>query len=196
MIIINILSVNSFAEMNCDSQQVDIFNHDQRLSYIWQQMTKKFFFYMEILPAWLVINSSCPMQLPFLNPSLNVSAQGDLKKRLKNEQYQVIVRLLKRFQLISTECSQQRIFKKERPRSFIYISSSHNVVEIVLLGLRRGYFFFYHGWDLGSEVTSFSRINAQISCVDRRNLICNNVLYTKTRKWLPRSSVVMNWEYI
>lgn len=123
MIIINILSVNSFDEMNCDSQQVDIFNHDQRLSYIWQQITKKFFFYMEILPAWLVINSSCPVQLPFPNPSLNVSAQSDLKKRLKNEQYQVIVRLLKRFQLISTECSQQRIFKKERPRSFIYISS-------------------------------------------------------------------------
>ena len=110
MIIINILNVNSFAEMNCDSQQVDIFNHDQRLSYIWQQITKKFFFYMEILPAWLVINSSCPVQLPFPNPSLNVSAQSDLKKRLKNEQYQVIVRLLKRFQLISTECSQQRIF--------------------------------------------------------------------------------------
>lgn len=186
MIIINILNVNSFAEMNCDSQQVDIFNHDQRLSYIWQQITKKFFFYMEILPAWLVINSSCPVQLPFPNPSLNVSAQSDLKKRLKNEKYQVIVRLLKRFQLISTECSQQRIF----------FSSPHNVVEIVLLELRWGYFFFYHGWDLGSEVTSFSRINAQISCVDRRNLICNNVLYTKTRKWLPRSSVVMNWEYI
>lgn len=110
MIIINILNVNSFAEMNCDSQQVDIFNHDQRLNYIWQQITKKFFFYMEILPAWLVINSSCPVQLPFPNPSLNVSAQSDLKKRLKNEQYQVIVRLLKRFQLISTECSQQRIF--------------------------------------------------------------------------------------
>lgn len=110
MIIINILSVNSFAKMNCDSQQVDIFNHDQRLNYIWQQITKKFFFYMEILPAWLVINSSCPVQLPFPNPSLNVSAQSDLKKRLKNEQYQVIVRLLKRFQLISTECSQQRIF--------------------------------------------------------------------------------------
>ena len=102
---------------------------------------------MEILPAWLVINSSFPVQLPFPNPSLNVSAQSDLKKRLKNEQYQVIVRLLKRFQLISTECSQQRIFKKERPRSFIYISSPHNVVEIVLLGLRWGYFFFYHGWD-------------------------------------------------
>ena len=42
---------------------------------------------MEILPAWLVINSSCPVQLSFPNPSLNVSAQSDLKKRLKNEQY-------------------------------------------------------------------------------------------------------------
>ena len=84
MIIINILSVNSFADMNCDSQQVDVSSHDQRLSLIWQQITKKFFFlHMEILPAWLVINSSCPVQLPFPNPSLNVSAQKRLEEKIE-----------------------------------------------------------------------------------------------------------------
>ena len=53
MIIINILNVNSFAEMNCDSQQVDIFNHDHAevKLYLATDNKKVFFFYMEILPA-------------------------------------------------------------------------------------------------------------------------------------------------
>ena len=38
---------------------------------------------MEILPSWLVINSSCPVQLPFPNPSLNVSAQKRLEEKIE-----------------------------------------------------------------------------------------------------------------
>lgn len=65
MIIINILSVNSFAEMNCDSQQVDIFNHDQRLSYIWQQMTKKFFFIWKYFLHDLSLTAVAQCNYPF-----------------------------------------------------------------------------------------------------------------------------------
>lgn len=38
---------------------------------------------MEILPAWLVINRSFPVQLPFPNPSLNVSAQKRLEEKIE-----------------------------------------------------------------------------------------------------------------